>query len=281
MHCLYGLQQAGYEFQLKGGTSLSKGHDLIYRFSEDIDIQISPPLELELKTGKNHNKPQHIQSRKSYYDNLAKTIKIEDIQAKRSTFFDDKSKYRSGGIRLIYESHFDAKKSAAKEGVLLEVGFDDVTPNIPFTISSWAYDLAESTGLDMIDNRAKNVPCYEAGYSFVEKLQAIATKYRNYKDGGVLPANFIRHYYDLYCLLQDRDVLAFSKTDAFETHRKKRFPKADYAIPLSQNEAFLLSDPVDFDRFKREYMDKKTLYYQSQPDFDAIINTIRQWIIER
>jgi len=25
MHCLWGLQQAGYAFELKGGTSLSKG----------------------------------------------------------------------------------------------------------------------------------------------------------------------------------------------------------------------------------------------------------------
>jgi hypothetical protein len=35
MHCLYGLQQAGMIFELKGGTSLSKGYGLIHRFSED------------------------------------------------------------------------------------------------------------------------------------------------------------------------------------------------------------------------------------------------------
>lgn len=38
MHVLYGLQSQGYEFELKGGTSLSKGYKLIHRFSEDIDI---------------------------------------------------------------------------------------------------------------------------------------------------------------------------------------------------------------------------------------------------
>ena len=43
MHCLWGLQQCGYDFELKGGTSLSKGFDLIHRFSEDIDIHIAPP----------------------------------------------------------------------------------------------------------------------------------------------------------------------------------------------------------------------------------------------
>lgn len=45
MHCLYGLKKQGYNFQLKGGTSLSKGFDLIDRFSEDIDIHINPPIE--------------------------------------------------------------------------------------------------------------------------------------------------------------------------------------------------------------------------------------------
>jgi hypothetical protein len=40
MHCLYGLQQLGLTFELKGGTSLSKGFKIIGRFSEDIDNPI-------------------------------------------------------------------------------------------------------------------------------------------------------------------------------------------------------------------------------------------------
>jgi Nucleotidyl transferase AbiEii toxin, Type IV TA system len=35
MHCLYGLQRLGLKFELKGGTSLSKGYQIIDRFSED------------------------------------------------------------------------------------------------------------------------------------------------------------------------------------------------------------------------------------------------------
>ena len=42
MHCLYGLQQLEMTFELKGGTSLSKGYRIINRFSEDIDIRIEP-----------------------------------------------------------------------------------------------------------------------------------------------------------------------------------------------------------------------------------------------
>jgi predicted nucleotidyltransferase component of viral defense system len=43
MHSLYGLQQLGMKFELKGGTSLSKGFRIINRFSEDIDIVSNLP----------------------------------------------------------------------------------------------------------------------------------------------------------------------------------------------------------------------------------------------
>src|SRR5215470_14003362 len=62
MHCLYGLQRLGLAFQLKGGTSLSKGHQAIERFSEDIDILIEPPPGRNVKTRPNQDKPAHIES---------------------------------------------------------------------------------------------------------------------------------------------------------------------------------------------------------------------------
>lgn len=40
MHSLHGLQQLDLQFELKGGTSLSKAYKIIDRFSEDIDIYI-------------------------------------------------------------------------------------------------------------------------------------------------------------------------------------------------------------------------------------------------
>ncbi|MEL0586852.1 MAG: nucleotidyl transferase AbiEii/AbiGii toxin family protein [Candidatus Thiodiazotropha sp. (ex. Lucinoma kazani)] len=42
MHCLCGLGRQGFSFELKGGTSLSKGFNIIQRFSEDIDFHIDP-----------------------------------------------------------------------------------------------------------------------------------------------------------------------------------------------------------------------------------------------
>ena len=72
MHGLWGLQAQGFVFELKGGTSLSKGFGVIHRFSEDIDLRIEPPADMDVKTSRNQDKPAHIASRQAYYDALAR-----------------------------------------------------------------------------------------------------------------------------------------------------------------------------------------------------------------
>lgn len=41
------------------------------------------------------------------------------------------------------------------------------------------------------------------------------------------PIDFMRHYYDVYGLLQRPEVQAFIGTEAYKAHKAKRFPKAD------------------------------------------------------
>lgn len=161
MHCLYGLQQLGFTFQLKGGTSLSKGHQIINRFSEDIDILIEPPKDRDVKPGKNQNSAAQIKTRTDFYDWLTQTIKIDGVTTvERDTEFDDVPNYRSAGIKLNYTTVVEAMEGL-REGVLLEVGFDTVAPNTPKDINSWLYDRAVASNVDVIDNRVKAVPCYD------------------------------------------------------------------------------------------------------------------------
>ncbi|MDP2653250.1 MAG: nucleotidyl transferase AbiEii/AbiGii toxin family protein [Candidatus Omnitrophota bacterium] len=271
MHVLYGLQQGGFEFELKGGTSLSKGYGIIHRFSEDIDIRIEPPAKMDVKAGKNHIKPQHCASRKNYYDWLAKKIKINGIERiARDTEFDN-DQFTSAGIRLYYKNTFPLA-GGLKEGVLLEVGFDDVAPNSPLTIGSWALDFAQQKGVEVIDNKANNVKCYHPGYTFVEKLQTIATKFRQFQETGRMPANFLRHYYDVACLLNNDTVQKFIGTEAYNKHKQRRFPAIDQKIPLSEQEAFLLKDPAIRERFEKEYKKTSALYYRGQISLHDILD---------
>ncbi len=275
MHCLWGLQQQGWKFELKGGTSLSKGHAIIERFSEDIDIRFEPPADHALKTGKNHDKPAHIAARKDYFDWLAGNIQIPGlIGVTRATDFDDTS-YRNGGIVLNYPS-VTQPLPGVKDGILLEVGFDLTAPNAPRTISSWAMDAALKAGLVVIDNRAVDVPCYALGYTLVEKLQTVSTKYRKQQETGNFAKNFLRHYYDIYCLLEQAEVQAFIGSTAYQAHKQLRFPKADNQH-IASNEAFLLSDPAVRALYERKYRETAALYYAGQVPFATIFDRIAQY----
>lgn len=275
MHCLWGLQQQGWKFELKGGTSLSKGHAIIERFSEDIDIRFEPPADHALKTGKNHDKPAHVAARKDYFDWLAGNIQIPGlIGVTRATDFDDTS-YRNGGIVLNYPS-VTQPLPGVKDGILLEVGFDLTAPNAPRTISSWAMDAALKAGLAVIDNRAVDIPCYALGYTLVEKLQTVSTKYRKQQETGNFAKNFLRHYYDIYCLLEQAEAQAFIGSTAYQAHKQLRFPKADNQH-IASNEAFLLSDPAVRTLYERKYLETAALYYAGQVPFATIFDRIAQY----
>ena len=156
------------------------------------------------------------------------------VSVERDHLFDDPDYYRSGGIRLHYKSQTTAI-DGVKEGILLEAGFDKVTPNDKLTISSWAYEKARQGDIGVIDNRAVDITCYHPCYTFVKKLQTTATKFRQEQNDGIARPNYMRQYYDVYCLLNDAQVLDFIGTEAYEAHKKERFPKQDYAILLSEN----------------------------------------------
>jgi hypothetical protein len=276
MHCLYGLQRQGMTFELKGGTSLSKGHQVIDRFSEDLDIRIEPPPSRDVKTGKNQTSRAQTKTREDFYDWLASVITIDGIdEVERDKEFDSKD-FFSGGIRLFYGSITEPVEGL-KDGVLLEAGFDDVAPNATKDISSWAYEHAVASKVDIIDNRAKGVPCYDPRYTFVEKLQTVATKFRHQQENGEFPANFMRHYYDIYKLLQRPDVHSFIGTAAYTAHKEKRFPKADNKN-IAENEAFILSDPATRKLYENAFATTSALYYKGKPTLGQILAEIGKWI---
>lgn len=281
MHTLWGLQHAGLSLHLKGGTSLSKGFGCIHRFSEDIDLRIEPEepkCGFKVYAGKNHDDDKHRESRTKFFEWVCSHIQTNVpgfTDVKRDPTHDDVPKMRSGGIRLNYRSSFGTP-SGIKEGILLEVGFDKTAPNLPRTISSWAYEHAMKTSNEKFhDNRALDVPCYEPKFTFVEKLQAVIRKFRHYKEGksgASLPANFLRHYYDLFQLIELKEVQDFIGTAEYETFKKERFGGDDTRI--ANSDALKLSDQVDLDLFKEEYKRSEPLYYRGRPTLQEILERI-------
>jgi predicted nucleotidyltransferase component of viral defense system len=277
MHALWGLKDLGFDYDLKGGTSLSKGWGCIDRFSEDIDILIYPSKGETVPANKNQDKPNQIAARRKYFDELAIKIKIAGfLKVERDTTFDDADEMRNAGIRLLYPNHF-GQIAGLKDGILLEVGFDQTTPNEKKIISSWMLDKALNVKLDIFDNRAVEIKCYVPEYTFVEKLQTVSTKYRQQQEKNNMPVNFMRHYYDLYQLLQLKRVQIFIGSEDYLTHKKKRFRSKDEP-DLTKNQAFILTDPKTRQLYKDALVRTKNLYFKNPPDLDAIINELAKWL---
>ena len=227
--------------------------------------------------GKNHDTDGHIESRCKFFEWVKNKIEIPGIvSVVRDTAHDD-AKCRSGGIRMHYRSDFSALPGI-KDGILLEVGFDDTTPNQDVTISSWAYDHAASGKAPCRDTRAVGVKCYRIEYTFVEKLQAVSTKFRKQQEErGSFPTNFLRHYYDIYQLLGRPEVQTYIGTSEYEARKGQRFRQSDNR-KIKENEAFLLSNAATRELYAAQYQETKTLYYMGQVPFDEILARIAQHI---
>jgi hypothetical protein len=273
MHAVFGLKQLGLTFELKGGTSLSKGFGVIHRFSEDIDIRIEPFDGLQVDTNPNHEKPQHVESRRQFFEKLREKIKISGITAvERDKTYDDET-LRNAGLRLAYETHFGSIPGL-KDGILLEVGFDQTAPNRAVTISSWVVQFADARKLQYTDNRALDIPCYNPAYTFVEKVQAVVRKYGQFKTTGKLSPNFLRHYYDIHQLLDVEAVQKFIGTAEYLEHKKKRFKSLDQNVAKSG--AFTIDDETIRKQFETEYSKTAPLYYRGQVSLSTILARIQK-----
>jgi len=216
---------------------------------------------------------RNIESRRIFYEKLRDKIKIPGITTvERDTTYDDET-LRNAGLRLSYETHFGSI-AGLKDGILLEVGFDQTAPNRSVTISSWIVQFAEAKKLQYADNRAPGIPCYNPEYTFVEKVQAVVRKYGQFKGTGKIPTNFLRHYYDIHQLLDVDAVQEFIGTPEYSAHKKKRFKSL--SLNVAESGAFTIEDEKSRKQFEAEYSKTAPLYYRGQIAFDVILARIQQ-----
>src|SRR3546814_1106962 len=119
------------------------------------------------------------------------------------TLFPYTTLFRSDRQRelAVQESKLSTVTTGAKGDVVL--GYDGSglrpPPSYPRTTMRWwsPFTCRSRSPLPRrLTNRAFDVPCYEPGYTLVEKLQTISTKFRRHLEDGSMPQNFLRHYYD-------------------------------------------------------------------------------------
>lgn len=92
-----------------------------------------------------------------------------------------------------------------------------------------------------------------------------------------MPVNFLRHYYDIYRLLENERVLNFIGSAEYIVYKKHRFRTLD-ETNIYKNPAFTLPDFKVRKLYDDEFKNKPALYFGNQPRFENILERLQTHI---
>ena len=223
---------AGDKVIFKGGTSLSKGWNLIQRFSEDIDIFLDP-IAFEPPWAKNGNR--------------SRLKKLRDaIEAHPALTFVEKESQTIGGFgrndRFSYAQRFGGPGEVPNR-VFVEAG--TASGRQPAEASTCARTLGNSCRKRGLAGRRGRRPVsmrlLHFRRTFVEKMFAIHAKVEAIKQDGQPLGSYARHYYDLFCLAAP-EVVAMLSSGSTPTSRPTMTASAAHIF----REAIFCPDDMSF-----------------------------------
>jgi len=196
----------------KGGTSLAKGWNLIQRFSEDIDIFLDP-LAFKPALGKNG------------IDRELKNLRDAVGGHPALTFVAAESKTIGGfgrNDRFSYTQRFGGPGEVANR-VLLEAGTaSGREPTSVIKLRSYLGQFLEETktsfGAD--DEGPFSLRLLHFRRTFVEKMFAIHGKVQLLKRDKTPLGTYARHYYDLFQLAGQAEVITMLKSGEYAAIKK-------------------------------------------------------------
>lgn len=202
------LSQSKYNNSVvfKGGTSLSKGHKLISRFSEDIDIAVIEATEM---TG-NKVKMLMRDIEKSITSEFSE-IEDSPISSKGSRFRKSVFSYPKTGETRVY--------SGISDKLIIEINsFGNPFPYGQCSIECLIFTaLKESNQNDLIEKyglQSFEINVLDKSQTMLEKMVSLL-RFSFDKDAVSSISGKIRHFYDLYYLLADADCNAYINDPEF------------------------------------------------------------------
>lgn len=187
-----GIQQSGVELVFSGGTALSKAHQLLRRFSEDIDFRISVQKGAGTRKSRSAFKRQIV-------DTLRESgFSIEDAHVTAR----DENRFFS--IDVTYDSYFPPAQTL-RPHILIELTVRDTQlPPLFLPVSSFVNTLAKRPP------EVASIGCIDPVESAADKLSAIVWRIPDRVRGGQDDdPSLVRHIHDL-AILKD---LALSHSD--------------------------------------------------------------------
>ena len=262
------------ESVFKGGTSLSKGYNLIERFSEDVDIAI---INDKGKTGNEI---------KTIFRTIEKEI-TPDLQELQMNGVTSKgSRFR----KSVFE-YVTTEKSNANNKLIVEINsFANPFPYKRLTIQSMVFDFLMQTKNEKYIEQY-NLQSFEVNVLSKEQtlLEKMVSLIRFSFKGNTVESisEKIRHFYDLYYLMKNPECIEFVASDSF----KKQFDtilqhdRAMFEEPLGWLSKSISESPLmmDFSTLWKQLTEKyqtelSALAYRPIPDENDVAKCFEELI---
>jgi len=269
----------------KGGTSLSKAHGLIERFSEDIDLvldwnligfgdKLRDPMQDFTSKGKQDQFNKEINRLAADY--IAKTLcpelgdllRQENVGLSAAVDPDDPHT-----VNIRYPAAF--AETYIRPEVRLEIGpLASWVPSATHVIRPYAFDVMP----EVFENPVCEVVAIAAERTFWEKATILHQEAHRKTQ---IPQRYSRHYYDLYKLAVSRvraSALADPKLLQDVVAFKQRFyPSAwaqyDLAVPGSLKLLPTTASHVKY--LAQDYEEMQIMLFGTPPEFDNIVEELK------
>lgn len=262
------------ESVFKGGTSLSKGYNLIERFSEDVDIAI---INNKVKTG-NEIKTIIRTIEKEITTDL-KELQMDGITSKGSRF-----------RKSVFE-YVSTEKGNANNKLIVEINsFANHFPYQRLTIHSMVFDFLMQTSnekyIEQYNLQSFEVNVLSKEQTLIEKMVSLI-RFSFEENTAESISEKIRHFYDLYYLMKNPQCIEFVSSSSFKKqfdtilqHDREMFeePKGWQNKPLTESP--LINDFSNlWKRLKEKYQTElSVLAYRPKPDEKDVANCFEELI---
>lgn len=246
-HVLWWLTQARFGLSFKGGTSLSKCFGLIERLSEDIDLHLVPPTQLEAPVVHSWTPTdtECADERLAYFEWLAHEFrKIPGLAGVRYDADRHAPRHINAVFLLDYTTLFPGGNPALQRLVQVELAPDILYATVSRAATSYVHDvLSPARAAGYINNRPASLLCAHPVATLLGKLDAICNQHRRAAD----PSRYVRHFEDAHHIIRNLPTLP-SVPDGMSVRDLARLMRGDKQIRrryTAQDAAFSLVDPDD------------------------------------
>lgn len=258
----------------KGGTSLSKGYNLIERFSEDVDIAII------------NNNDKSGNEIKTIIRTIEKEITPDLTELQMDGVTSKGSRFR----KSVFE-YVSTDKGNQNNKLIVEVNsFANPFPFQRLTIQSMVFDFLMQTSNEKYIEQY-NLQSFEVNVLSKEQtlLEKMVSLIRFSFDENTVESisQKIRHFYDLYFLMNNPECAKFVASDAFKNQFDAilQHDRAMFEEPKGWQNKLIADSPLvnDFSTIWKQLKEKyqtelSALAYRTIPDEESVARRFKELI---